>query len=108
MMMNPNDLDITTRVSLLYSRLRNIIYYRLSVEPKYPERLRCQYMHILRSTREDLINLLNSPGISKEDYNVILDIVRLIPPKVKDEECYSTILNLENYLLGIGNAKEDK
>lgn len=106
--MNPNDLDIFTRVSLLYSRLRNIIYYRLSVEPKYPERLRCQYIHILRLTREDLISLLNSPGISKEDYDTFLDIVRLIPPKIKDEECYSTILNLENYLSGIGNAKENK
>ena len=55
---NPiENLSLEQRADLVLKRIRNIIYYRLEVEPKDPTRGRCQYLHLLREIRKELEEL---------------------------------------------------
>lgn len=78
------------RISWLYAKGRNIIYYR-SID----DRPRAQYMHILRDFRKEAKELLDKGSIS-DPYtkNAIEGIINLIPPKVKTEECDEVIKQL--------------
>jgi hypothetical protein len=98
-----DELDIQTRLSLLFAKIRNIIYYRTEVEIKDPTRIRCQYMHILRGTREEICSLLRyREEISTEINKILEDLLELIPRKVKTEECLDIILKLKDYFANDG------
>ena len=88
--------NLQQRVKLAKCKLRNIIYYRLEVEPTVPERFRAQYMHVLREFRKEALELVSKfdDGTSEEDYKWLSSAIKLIPPKVKTEECIDVIKNL--------------
>lgn len=96
-------LEIRSSIQYAKAKLRNIVYYRLSVEPIMKERFRCQYMHVLRQFRKDNLALLERIAEShnpefKEDYILLSKAVDMISPKIKTEECLSTIKNLSSLL----------
>lgn len=86
------------RFRYITAKVRNIIYYRLEVEPTIEYRFRAQYIHVLRNLRKDCISLLNDLENNDPKKNYILGIVRLIDPKVKSNECLSTIHDLKEYV----------
>lgn len=95
---------LLTRIRYSKAKLRNIIYYRLQVEPTVPDRFRCQYMHILRQYRKEAVWLLGEIEKYQEatgdmttfsgDINFFKVSSGMINPKVKSEECLNTIKNL--------------
>lgn len=88
-----NELEL--RVKWAKAKLRNIIYYRLEVEPTVPERFRGQYMHILRQYRKDVLVLMSElPESMSDDYEWLKRTVNLIPPKVKTDDCLGVIESL--------------
>lgn len=96
------------RVSFLFFRGRNIIYYK-SID----DRPRAQYMHVLRNLREDAKDLLQefseNTVLDKEiiEMKVFLkSILSIIPVKVKTEECESIINKLERSLYVNQQEKE--
>lgn len=96
------------RVSFLFFRGRNIIYYK-SID----NRPRAQYMHVLRNLREDAKDLLqefsDNTVLDKEiiEMKVFLkSILSIIPVKVKTEECESIINKLERSLYVNQQEKE--
>ena len=80
--------------SLLLARIKNIIYYRLEVEPKDPERIRCQYQPVLRKLRKDILDILPEIMDDKETYQTLDEVVQIIPPTVKTENCLEVIQEL--------------
>ena len=98
--------DLITEIRYSKAKLRNIIYYRLEVEPTEIERFRCQYMHILRKYRKDTIELLGRikselkfmPDLGL-DYEFLSQAVNMISPKVKTEGCLETIKNLSTLFI---------
>lgn len=105
--MNDREL-LRQRVSFLFFRGRNIIYYK-SID----DRPRAQYMHVLRNLREDAKNLLQefseNTVLDKEiiEMKVFLkSILSIIPVKVKTEECESIINKLERSLYVNQQEKE--
>lgn len=76
------------------AKLRNIIYYRLVIEPTEPERFRCQYMHVLRRFRKDTVQLLKETDRDDPDWEFLNKAVSLIDPKVRTEDCLETIKEL--------------
>lgn len=103
-MKHPLDsLDLQTRLNLLFAKIRNIIYYRTEVEVKDPTRIRCQYMHVLRGTREEICVLLREPEeLNIDTKNILEDLLELIPRKVKTDECLGVILKLKDYFANDG------
>lgn len=105
--MNDREL-LRQRVSFLFFRGRNIIYYK-SID----DRPRAQYMHVLRNLREDAKDLLQefseNTVLDKEiiEMKVFLkSILSIIPVKVKTEECESIINKLERSLYVNQQEKE--
>lgn len=76
------------------AKLRNIIYYRLVIEPTEAERFRCQYMHVLRKFRKDTVQLLKETDRNDPDWEFLNKAVSLINPKVRTEDCLETIKEL--------------
>lgn len=76
------------------AKLRNIIYYRLEIEPTETERFRCQYMHVLRRFRKDTVQLLKETDRDDPDWEFLNKAVSIIDPKVRTEDCLETIKEL--------------
>lgn len=73
----------------LLIRGRNIIHYRL-----IDDRSRCQYIHVMRKFRKDLLNLRSKYPVER---SIVDEILSLIPAKIKSEECLDVILKLKLY-----------
>ena len=84
--------------SLIIAKLRNIVYYRLNVEPLDPERRRCQYMHILRILRSDIKKYLEIPGRPQQQVDILKGILKIIPRGVTNSQAFEVILNLQKYV----------
>ena len=69
-----DNLSLKERADLVLKRIRNIIYYRLEVEPKDPTRRRCQYLHVLREIRkrenEDPEEEYTKQNLYEDEYQV--------------------------------------
>ena len=56
-------------------------------------------MHVLRGTREEICVLIGKLGDTEEKVKLILeDLLKLIPKKIKTDECLDVILKLKEYL----------
>lgn len=73
----------------LKAKVRNMCYYRLSIEPKLKRESRCQYMHILREIRREALEL---EGLDPE----IDKLPSLIPADVNTDTALEIIKNI-NY-----------
>jgi len=94
-------LDLDTRCRYVNAKIRNIIYYRLTVEESLWEsegRFRCQYMHVMRGLRSQVQGLIRD--MQKDDTRISFyqGIVNLISPKIKNEDCMWTIRQMEEYV----------
>lgn len=90
-------ITVEEKIGYIVARIRNIIYYRLTIEPSDPIRYRAQYMHVLRNLRKDILDLLSE--MSEEDTirrTWLSRIVDIIPPSVKSEFCYDVIRQIND------------
>lgn len=92
--MNPLEkLSLEERADLVLKRIRNIIYYRLEVEPKDPTRRRCQYLHVLREIRKELEYLI---GFNK--FKRLKGYLSCIPENIESEDVWDAIIGLNDYV----------
>ena len=91
-------MTLDDRVRYATAKVRNIVYYRLDVEENNAERYRCQYMHVLRQYRKLLVDLVNDLGPSDSRTGWFEGLIDIIDPKIKSNECLSTIEDLEWYI----------
>jgi hypothetical protein len=91
-------MTIDERIRYTLAKLRNIIYYRLEVEPTIEYRFRAQYMHVLRNYRKEVVGIIRDMEETDTRKEYLLGIVRLIDPKIKTNECLSTIQDLKEYV----------
>jgi len=90
--------QLKLKTKLLKAKIRNIIYYRLEVEPLRPERKgRAQYIHILRKLRNDINELLINPDIEKDVREYFSPFLSIIPEKIKSSQCLEVIINMKIY-----------
>lgn len=92
-------ITVEEEIGYIVARIRNIIYYRLTIEPSDPIRYRAQYMHVLRNLRKNILGLLSE--MSEEDTirRIWLSrIVDIIPPSVKSEFCYDVIRQINDFV----------
>lgn len=89
--------DIQQRVRYIKAKIRNIPYYWEYDESLGESRSRKQYIHVLRGLRKQLLGLVEET-IDEKDLEKFKEIIELIPPKVKTEECKDVILKLKNYV----------
>ena len=84
------------KIRLIAAKVRNLCYYRLVVEESLEDRFRCQYIHQLRGLRDTiLITLLEIPNDDpRRDW--LRRIAKIIPSKVKSNECLSIITKLSH------------
>ena len=87
------------KIGYIVARIRNIIYYRLTVEPSDPIRYRAQYMHVLRNLRKDLLSLADNRS------TWFRDIISIIPAKVKSEFCFDIVRQINDYVEKFGYVK---
>ena len=88
-----NNLSLETRANLVLRRIRNIIYYRLEVEPKDPTRRRCQYLHLLREIRKELEELTEYPN-----FEALKGYLSCIPKNIESEDVWDAIIGLNDYV----------
>lgn len=87
------------KIGYIVARIRNIIYYRLTIEPSDPIRYRAQYMHVLRNLRKDILGLLSELDIRDSVRRAWLSkVVEIIPPSVKSEFCYDVIRQVNDFV----------
>ena len=77
-------------IQLAILKGRNIIYYR-----ERDTRERCQYIHVVRSYRQTLVNLLKTMPTTHPNYSMFCELVKVINPKVKSEGCIQTIIEMK-------------
>lgn len=93
-MLNPvKNLSLEQRADLVLKRIRNIIYYRLEVEPKDPTRGRCQYLHILKEIRKELEYLTKF-----NDFVGLKGYLSCIPEDIDSEDVWDAIIGLNDYV----------
>ena len=92
-------ITVEDRIRYAIARIRNAIYYRLEVEENNKERYRCQYMHVLRGYRKLLLELVGDMDLSDPRIKLFEGMIEIIDPKVKSDECLSTIEDLKWYLI---------
>lgn len=86
-------MTLEDKIKYTLAKIRNIAYYRLEVEPRDPDRYRCQYMHVIRDLKKRLLELY------KETEDLWwLGAANLINLKVKTDECLDTIYALKEYV----------
>lgn len=91
---NPiENLSLEQRADLVLKRIRNIIYYRLEVEPKDPTRGRCQYLHLLREVRKELEELTKYPN-----FESLKGYLSCIPEDIDSEDVWDAIIGLNDYV----------
>lgn len=91
-------ITIEDRVRYAIARIRNAIYYRLEVEEKTEERYRCQYIHVLRKYRKLLVELVGDMDPQDPRIALFQGMINLINPKIKSDECLSTLEDIKWYL----------
>ena len=89
--------NLEFRINLAIAKGRNIIYYR-----ERDTRERCQYIHVVREFRKTLVDLVNLIPENDPGRNFFMELIRVINPKVKSEECIQTILEMKNIYEGAG------
>lgn len=89
------ELSPEMKYMLLLRRLRNVAYYCL-----IDTRPRAQYIHSFRGIRSDIHKLLPLiPPVTAGGWSeVLVEILRIIPPKIKTEHCRQVALNVGEYL----------
>lgn len=93
------------KIGYIVARIRNIIYYRLTVEPSDPIRYRAQYIHVLRNLRKDLLGLVEDLSLTDNRAAWFRDIISIIPAKVKSEFCFDIIRQINDYVEKFGYVK---
>lgn len=81
------------KLCYLIAKVRNMCYYRLSIEPKLKREGRCQYTHILREIRKEALEL---KGLNSE----IDKLPSLIPAGVNTDTALEVIKNINNEFKG--------
>ena len=89
--------NLEFRINLVIAKGRNIIYYR-----ERDTRERCQYIHVVREFRKTLVDLVNLIPENDPGRNFFMELIKVINPKVKSEECIQTILEMKNIYEGAG------
>lgn len=89
--------NLEFRINLAIAKGRNIIYYR-----ERDTRERCQYIHVVREFRKTLVDLVNLIPENDSGRNFFIELIKVINPKVKSEECIQTILEMKNIYEGAG------
>lgn len=89
--------NLEFRINLAIAKGRNIIYYR-----ERDTRERCQYIHVVREFRKTLVDLVNLIPENDPSRNFFIELIKVINPKVKSEECIQTILDMKNIYEGAG------
>lgn len=86
---------MTTEEKIRYTlaKIRNIAYYRLEVEPRDPNRYRCQYMHVIRTLKQTLLEIYK-----ETNDGWWLGAADIISDKVRTDECLDTIYKLRDYV----------
>lgn len=87
------NLSLEQRADLVLKKIRNIIYYRLEVEPKDPTRRRCQYLHLLREVRKELEELTKYPS-----FEGLKGYLSCIPENIESEDVWDAIIGLNDYV----------
>ena len=88
-----DNLSLEERADLVLKRIRNIIYYRLEVEPKDPTRRRCQYLHVLREIRKELEELTKDSNFER-----LKGYLSCIPENIESEDVWDAIIGLNDYV----------
>lgn len=92
--MNRENLELKVRFAL--AKGRNLVYYRL-----IDDRPRGQYIHVMRKYRQELSELIKEID-SIRDYShpcsLFKKVIAIIPPKIKSEECFEVILEMNKIL----------
>jgi hypothetical protein len=109
-------ITIEDRIRYINAKIRNIIYYRLTVVPACCESgdpqlnvFRMQFIHVLRQLRKSLLSLVNDlPETMTEEKSYYLGIVNLISPKVKSVECRDVIKRINDYVKGYRRKEGEK
>lgn len=83
-------LDIDFRIKLAIAKGRNIIYYR-----ERDTRVRCQYIHIIREFRTQLVQMLNEIPKDHVYRKFIINLISVIHPKVESKQCVRAILKMK-------------
>ena len=92
-----NEQEINFKIRCILARGRNIVYYR-----RIDNRPRCQYIHVVRSFRQDVRELsLSLPDDSKYSdlKEMFKRIVLTIPPKAKSEDCEEIIMKVAEIIM---------
>jgi len=69
------------------AKARNICYY-YSIDT----RPRATYMHIIRSFRNEMKEVLRTLEEGTEEYRYLLDMIKECPKSIKEEECREYIM----------------
>lgn len=86
--------ELQLRIRFAIAKCRNIVYYW-----EIDERERKRYLHVLRSYRKQLIEIINQLPDGNKYKELFLNIVRTIPPKVKTDQCGEVIENLKPFIV---------
>lgn len=81
--------NIDIRFNFAMCKCRNIIYY-MSIE----DRPRATYIHIVRDLRKTFVEILENLQRDDSRYDTAKTIVSMINPKVRKENCYSTMMEI--------------
>ena len=91
-------MSVEEKIRYATAKIRNIIYYRLEVEETMLDvRYRMQYLHVLRQYRKSLLPLVDEMSDQDPRKEFFLDMINIISPKVKSNECKETIQNLKDH-----------
>lgn len=91
-------MSVEEKIRYATAKIRNIIYYRLEVEETMLDvRYRMQYLHVLRQYRKSLLPLVDEMSDQDPRKEFFLDMINIISPKVKSNECKETIQILKDY-----------
>lgn len=98
-------MTIEDRVRYAKAKIRNIIYYRLTVIPAccssgdpQLDYSRQTYLHVLRQLRETLGRLILDMPVEHPDRDLLIGIKLLIPMKVKTDEGKDVIKRIRDYV----------
>lgn len=86
-------MTIEEKIKYTLAKVRNIAYYRLEVEPRDPNRYRCQYMHVLRNLKKTLLEIAEE---TQDQWWI--GLANIISQKVRTDECLDTIYSLQEYV----------
>lgn len=92
--------DIEQRIRYVKAKIRNIGYYWEYDESLGEVRSRKQYMHVLRTLREQLLMIVKEAGteLVKEDKELFNYIISCVSPKISTLECGDVIRGIKKYV----------